>query len=252
MRRIGITILIIVVLACGAYAQKESSSPTDTVLNFYRALKDKHYIEGFRHSIYRSAVEGLSPGELHELEPDFAQTFSAIPDKIEPRGEQITGDTAVVFLKFEGMDAPQQVALIRVNGAWLVGDKDSFTEVSAQGRSFFFNTRILVNEDQAFETLSRMIDAELIYSRKFNGRNASMQELIRLDGVPKDLEGGESVGYHFTLTVSGDQRTFFATASPVAYGKSGRLSFYADINGVRAEDLKGQPASAKSPVYRAK
>jgi hypothetical protein len=252
MKRITIAILILIVLASGAYAQEQSSTPTGTVISFYRALKEKHYVEGFRHSIYRSAVEGLTPAELHELEPDFARTFSAIPDKIEPRGEQITGDTAVVFLKFDGVDAPQQVSLIRVNGTWLVGDKDSFGDVNAQGRSFFFNTRILVNEDEAFDMLSRMVDAELIYSRKFNGKNAPMQELIRLSAVPKDLEGGESGGYRFTLTVSGDSKTFFATATPVAYGKSGRLSFYADINGVRAEDLKGQPASEKSPIYKPK
>ncbi|HVG20529.1 MAG TPA: hypothetical protein VNI02_15875, partial [Blastocatellia bacterium] len=160
--------------------------------------------------------------------------------------------TAVVFLKFEGVDAPQQVALIRVNGEWLVGDADGFSEVKAQGRSFFFNTRILVNQGEAFETLSRMVDAELIYSRKFQGRHASMQELIRLGALPKELEGGESGGYRFALTLGGDQTTFFATASPVAYGKTGRLSFYADMNGVRAEDLKGQPASEKSPIYKAK
>lgn len=252
MKRISIITLTIVSLVAGTFAQKQSSSPTETVINFYRALKEKHYVEGFRHSIYRSAVEGLTPGELQELEPDFATTFSAIPDKIEPRGEQITGDTAVVFLKFDGTDGPQQVALIRVNGTWLVGDKDSFKEVSAQGRAFFFNTRILVNEDEAFEMLSRMIGAEFIYSKKFQGKNASMQELIRLGGVPKELESGESGGYRFALTLSGDQTTFFATASPVMYGKTGRLSFYADINGIRAEDLKGQPASEKSPVYRVK
>jgi hypothetical protein len=251
MKRITIIILALSTFVAQTSAQKQTS-PSDTVINFYQALKQKHYIEGFSHSIYRKAVEGLTPSELQDLEPDFAQTFSAIPDKIEPRGEQITGDTAVVFLKFEGMDAPQQVALIRINGEWLVGDKESFTEVNAQGRSFFFNTRIRVNEDEAFELLSRMIDAELIYSKKFQGKNATLQELIRLSGVPKDLESGESGGYRFTLTVSGDEKSFSAAASPIAYGKTGRLSFYADIDGVRAEDLKGQPASQKSPIYRAK
>jgi hypothetical protein len=252
MKRTAIIILISMALCVGASAQKQPPSPAEAVINFYRALKEKRYVEGFRHSIYRAAIEGLTPGELQELEPDFAATFSAIPDKIEPRGEQITGDTAVVFLKFDGIDAPQQVTLVRVGGEWLVGDMDGFNEVKAQGRSFFFNTRIQVNQDEAYDTLSRMIDAELIYSKKFQGKNASMAELIRLGGVPKELEGGESGGYRFALTVSDDRMTFFATACPVAYGKTGRLSFYADGNGVRAEDLKGQPATAKSPAYRAR
>jgi hypothetical protein len=252
MKRIIILILIISAGVLSVSAQKQAASPTETVIGFYHALKEKHYIEGFKHSIYRKAIEGLTASELQDLEPDFAQTFSAIPDKIEPRGEQITGDTAVVFLMFEGMGEPQQVALIRVNGEWLVGDKDGLTAVNAQGTNFFFNTRILVNEDEAFAMLSRIIDAELIYSRKFQGKNASMQDLLRLGGVPKELEGGAASGYRFTLTLSDDGKLFFATASPLLYAKTGRLSFYADARGVRAEDLKGRPASERSPTYQPK
>ncbi|HSO76015.1 MAG TPA: hypothetical protein VLU47_14365, partial [Blastocatellia bacterium] len=68
-------------------AQKPGS-PTQTVMNFYRALREKRYVEGFRQSIYRGAIEGLTAAELQDLEPDFARTFAAIPEKIEPRGEQ--------------------------------------------------------------------------------------------------------------------------------------------------------------------
>jgi len=40
------------------------------------------------------------------------------------------------------------------------------------------------------------------------------------------------------LTVSADQKTFFATALPVTYGKTGKVSFYADVHGLHGEDLK--------------
>ena len=251
MKRFAIFAITLMMLASATLAQK-TGSPTATTINFYRALKERRYVEGFRHSIYRIAIEGLSPAELQDLEPDFAQTFSSIPDKIEPKGEQITGNTATVFLMFEGVKEPQTVALIRVNGEWLVGDEESLAVIKAQGRAYFFNTRMLVNEDETVEMLQRMIGAEVIYSNKFQGRNAPLAELIRLGGVPKDLENGESNGYRFTLTLSADQSTFFATAVPVAYGKTGRLSFYADINGLHAQDLKGQAATAQSPVYQAK
>jgi hypothetical protein len=49
-----------------------------------------------------------------------------------------------------------------------------------------------------------------------------------------------------------DKTSFEAGAIPVEYGKTGRLSFYADAEGVRAEDRKGQPATVKSPVYSLK
>lgn len=251
MKRFTIFAIILMMPASATFAQK-AGSPTATTINFYRALKEKHYVEGFRHSIYRNAIEGLSPAELQDLEPDFAQTFSSIPDKIEPKGEQITGDTATVFLQFAGVAEPQTVALIRVNGEWLVGDQESLALIKTQGRAYFFNTRMLVDEDEAVEMLQRMIGAEVIYSTKFQGRNAPLAELIRLGGVPKDLENGEANGYRFTLTLSADQSTFSATAVPVAYGKTGRLSFYADLNGLRAQDLKGQPANAQAPAYQAK
>lgn len=242
------TIAIIAVAVAHSAAQQPGTSPTQTVINFYRALKQKHYVEGFHHSVYRAAVDGLSANELKDLEPDFAKTFAAIPDKIEPQDEQISGDSAVVKLTFEGMNSPQEVALIRVGGEWLVGDQEALTLVRAQGRSFFFNTRILVNETEAVEMLQRVIGAEIIYSQKFEGNCASLQELVKLGGVPKDIDD-QSGAYKFNFSLAADKKSFSATATPSAYGRSGRTSFYADLTGIRADDLKGRPASASSPVY---
>ena len=70
--------------------------------------------------------------------------------------------------------------------------------------------------------------------------------------MPKDLETGVANGYRFTMTLSADQSSFTALAAPVVYAKTGRLSFYADINGIRAQDLKGQPASLNSPIFQPK
>jgi hypothetical protein len=252
MKSTVISVIALMALALTAAAQKKAGSPSDTVISFYRALKDKHYVEGFRRSVYRSAVEGLTPAELKDLEPDFARTFAAIPDKIESSGEQITGDTATVSLKFGGVDEPQQVGLVRAGGEWLVGDKETLGLVNSQGRAFFFNARMLVNEGEAFEMLQRIIGAEIIYSRKFAGKNTTLAELIRLGGVPKDIEDGEASGYRFVLILSADALSFYATALPTSYGKTGKVSFYADINGVHGEDLKGQPATARSPIYQPK
>jgi hypothetical protein len=235
-----------------AVGQKKDGTPTDAAMNFYRALKEKRYVEGFRHSVYRNAVEGLTPAELQDLEPDFARTFSTIPEKIEARGEKITGQTATVSLKFEGAEDVQQVVLVRSGGEWLVGDQETLALVNAQGRAFFFNARMLENESEAYEMLQRIIGAEIIYSRKFEGRNIPLKELIRLNAVPKDIEDGEANGYGFTVTVSADEKSFFVTATPTAYGKTGKVSFYADINGVRGDDLKGHQATPRSSVYQLK
>ena len=97
MKRIIISVIALTLLVGAAFGQKKPGPPTDAVIGFYRALKQKHYVEGFRHSVYRNAVEGLTPAELQDLEPDFARTFATIPDKIEPSAEQISGSTATVF-----------------------------------------------------------------------------------------------------------------------------------------------------------
>jgi hypothetical protein len=251
MKRALAFVIIFTLFAGSALAQK-AQTPTATALSFYRALKEKRYVEGFRHSVYRGAVEGLSAAELQELEPEFARTFAQIPDKIEAQGEQVNGDTATVRLKFEGTEQPQVVALIRAGGEWLVGDQAALADVKQQGRAYFFNARMLANEDEAVDMLQHIVGAEIIYGRKYPGRCAPMAELIRLGGVPKDMETGVVNGYRFAMTLSADQSAFTVTAVPVVYAKSGRLSFYADINSIRAQDLKGQPATVNSPIFQPK
>ena len=235
-----------------ATAQTQKSSPSDVVVKFYRALKEKKYVEGFRYSIYRGAIEGLTPAELQDLEPDFSRTFSEIPEKIDAKGEQINGNTAVVFLHFEGLEKVQQVALIKQGNEWLVGDQESLAVVQQQGRSYFFNTRMEVNEDEAYDMIQRIISAEVLYARRYEGKNVSLAELVKLQGLPQEMEDGEADGYQFVLTLSSDQKSFFITATPTTYGRTGRLSFYADLKGVRAADKKGQMASKDSPPYQPK
>ena len=251
MQRIIVT-LISLALSVGVAAAPQAQSPTAAALSFYRALKEKRYVEGFRHSVYRGAVEGLSAAELQELEPDFARTFAQIPDRITPQGEQVAGDTATVTLKFADAEAPQAVALIRVGGEWLVGDQAALAEVKQQGRAYFFNARMIANEDETVDILQHIVGAEVIYGRKYPGRAASLAELIRLGGVSKEMETGVVGGYRYAMALSADQSSFTVSAVPVAYGKSGRLSFYADINGIRAQDLKGQAASASAPLFQPK
>ncbi|HEU4388407.1 MAG TPA: hypothetical protein VFV34_11465 [Blastocatellia bacterium] len=248
MTRVILSLLAAVLISPAALAQKEGS-PTHTALTFYQALRQKHYIEGFSKSVYRDAVKGLSAAELHDLEPDFVSTFSEIPDKIEARGEQVTGDTATVLLKFGASDAIQNVTLVKIKGEWLVGDKESLELVKAQGTNFFFNARIEVNESEVVDSLVRMIGAEFVYQKRFEGRCGSLAELIDHGALSRDLADGQMSGYQFTFNVAGDQKSFNVTATPIGYGRTGRLSFYADANGIRAEDAKGKTATEKSPVY---
>ena len=246
-----ITSAILLFLLCSAAsAQGKRLSPTETALQFYSALRDKRYVEGFAVSVYRGAVEGLTPDELRELEPDFTRTFATIPAKVEPGEEKVDGDTATVLLRFEDVDEPQQVVLLKVNGEWLVGDRDGLAAVKEQGRAFFFNTRMAVNEAETYEMLLRILSAELLYGQRHQGLQLSLAEMVKLGALPQDVQDGGASGYRLKMTLGEDAKAFFAIATPDAYGKTGRLSFYVDAGGVRAEDLKGQPATVRSPAYK--
>lgn len=248
MTRAILSLLTALLVFSPALAQKEGT-PTHTALTFYQALRQKRYIEGFSKSVYRDAVKGLSAAELSDLEPDFVSTFSEIPEKIEARGEQISGDTATVILKFGAQEALQNVTLVRIKGEWLVGDKESLELVRAQGKNFFFNARMEVNESEVVDTLVRMIGAEFVYQKQFEGQCGGLAELIEHGALSRDLADGQMSGYQFTFNLATDKKSFNVTATPIGYGRTGRLSFYADANGVRAEDAKGKPATEKSPLH---
>ena len=248
----AVSLTLLAPICAQSAGSQKAQSPTEAAMAFYRALKEKHYLEGFKHSVYRAAVEGLTPAEMSDLEPEFARTFARIPEKIEAGGEEIKGDTATVTLRFEGLEELQVVALVHVGGEWLVGDREALAEVKRQGRAYFFNARMLANEDETVDLLAHLVGAQVIYGKKYPGRCATLEELIRLGGVPREIESGQASGYHLTMLLSVDQSSFTASAVPLSYGKTGRLSFYADLNGIRAQDLKGQPATKNSPPFQPK
>lgn len=229
-----------------ASAQKQLS-PSETVLAFYRLLRAQQYHEGFAVSVFHEAVDGLSDEELAELSTDFQQTFAEIPDKITIRGEQISGDTATVFVQFGADETAQEVGLVRDEGRWLVGDRDSLERVHQEKTEFFFNARIRVNQDQVFQVLRRIArtEAVLFQTRK---AYASLDDLVATEGFGSDLENGISNGYRFIVNLTPDRQAFTAIAVPVRYGRTGRLSFFTDGRSVFAADARGLAVNEQSPV----
>jgi hypothetical protein len=228
-------------------AAQEAETPAGVVKQFYEHLKAKRYVEGFRLSVYRPAVEGLSAEEMRDLAPEFERMAVALPEKVETSGEQISGETATVFIKLAAVAQPQEVGLVRVEGQWRVGDRETYDLVKRQGRAFFLNTRLRVAEAETNEWLLEILGAELIHF-KAKQRYTTLEELVKLGGVSRQFVA--NTNYRFDLKVSEDGRGFSVTAVPAAYGRTGKLSFYADQDSVvRAEDKAGQPATAASPAY---
>src|SRR5213592_2470579 len=108
--RLGIsfacTSVLMLSLAQLTPAQGLVRSPSDTVREFYKAMREKRFREAFAMSIYKPAIENLKPQEFEDLRPDFDNMAAAIPDAVEIKGEQVSGETATVFVKVPSLDDP--------------------------------------------------------------------------------------------------------------------------------------------------
>jgi len=228
-------------------------SPTETMREFYKMMRDKKFREAFGMSIYRPAIEGLSPQEFEELRPDFEKmaivVSERIPEKVDITGEQISGDAATVFVKVLDADGKEKIepaSLIKIDNTWIVGDKENLELVKKDGKKFFFEARINAHHSDVQDMMTRISLAQVVYSQGHNGQFANTAELITAGLVPKDIEGTDSTGYRFQIVRSGDGKSWYATAEPAQYGRTGRLSFYLDASGVRSGDAGGKPLVVKN------
>jgi hypothetical protein len=246
--------LLIVMIAGPSTALAQTPrSPTETVREFYKMMREKKFREAFGMSIYRPALEGLSTQEFEELRPDFEKMAIAvserIPEKVDITGEQISGDAATVFVKVLDADGKEKIepaSLIKLENSWVVGDKENLELVKKAGKKFFFEARINAHHSDVQDLMTRISLAQVVYSQGHNGQFGNTAELITAGLIPKDIEGAESTGYRFQIVRSADGKSWYATAEPAQHGRTGRLSFYLDASGVRSGDAGGKPLVVKN------
>lgn len=228
-------------------AARQVKSPAETVLAFYGLLREQRYMDGFAYSVYRDAVEGLSEADLVELMPEFQQTFAAIPEKIEIKGEQVGTDAATVFAAFGDSAAVQEVALVKVDGRWLVGDREALEQVQRDRTAFFFNARIHVNQTETYRILKRIVGSQDVRFQS-SKRYADLAELTSQDGLKGDFEGESASGYRFMVNLTPARDAYTVIAIPIKYGRTGKLSFFSDGKAIRAADAQGMPVNEQAPV----
>ena len=244
--------LLLLAFSSTALAQAQRT-PTETVREFYKMMREKKFREAFGMSIYRPALEGLSAQEFEDLRPDFERVAIAITEKIpanmDVTGEQISGDSATVFVKVldpDGKEKVEPATLIKVDNVWIVGDRENLALVKKEGKKFFFEARINAHHNDVQDMMTKIMLGQVAYSQSHDGKFGNMAELIAAGYIPKDLEGTDSTGYRFKVVRSADSKSWYATAEPVQYGRTGRLSFYLDASGVRSGDVGGKPLIVKN------
>src|SRR5438445_11579292 len=86
-----VRLLIIAGLCCSlAVGEGPHASPSDTVREFYKAMREKRFREAFATSIYKPAIQGLKQEDVDDLRPEFEKVTAALSGKIEVTGDQIS------------------------------------------------------------------------------------------------------------------------------------------------------------------
>ena len=125
----------------------------------------------------------------------------------------------------------------------------AFVLASVAGAASVTNqTPAEMNESIAMGLLQMVANAEETYkSGEGKGNYTTLDKLISANLVQKDAL--DRYGYRFEVMVSGTH--FEATAVPIEYGKTGRLSYFIDESGVlRGGDHGGGPASLSDKGLR--
>ncbi|HEX8475353.1 MAG TPA: hypothetical protein VF666_15085 [Pyrinomonadaceae bacterium] len=231
-------------------AAKAGAAPSDVVREFYKAMREKRFREAFGMSIYRPAIEGLSAEEYEELRPDFENLARDIPEKIDINGEQISGETATVFMRVadakSGEAQTEPVTLVRDGSAWIVGDRANQELVKKQGKQFFMEARIAAHHSEVQAELQQIAKAQFVYHSKNEGVYADLATLASEGLVAQETARGQALGYQFQLMLGKENRSYAVRAEPLRYGRTGRLSFFMDAGGIASKDTGGKPLKVSS------
>jgi hypothetical protein len=110
-------------------------------------------------------------------------------------------------------------------------------------------TRTIAYESEAYEAMQRIVEAEKAYAARNRGRYATLDELIKAKLVAFDFAKlkEKEQSYRYELKLKANAAGYEATATPVKYGRQGRLSFFVDEAGkIRQADKNGEPATVKN------
>ena len=111
---------------------------------------------------------------------------------------------------------------------WIIKTVEGKDEqlVKKEGNKYFFAVRIEAYQEEAKDMLDRIMKAQMVMGLKNKGAYADMPALIENNFVPADVSNVG--GYKYNLVLSADKTKYKATADPVIYGRTGKLSFVAE------------------------
>ena len=228
------------------------NSPADTVRAFYTRLREGKFREAIHLTNLRPAIEGLTDDELKEFSVDFQAIAKQVPAELEINGEIISGNNATVTAKLPGEDEEtlelQQVRLRKEGEHWVILSADDETEkaIKREGKNYFYALKVTTHQEEAKKMLERIAKAQLAHATQNSGTYTDSAKLIEQGFLPNDVLSSESTGYTYALTLGPDSKSYYATATPAVYGKTGKMSYLlqpvpGSLPRVSSEDNGGKP-----------
>lgn len=253
--RLAILLLAVTTLAAGFAAPvcpqaQTSRAPSDVVRDFYKAMREHRFRDAWSMTIYKPAIEGLTADEMEDLRVDFEERAARIPEQVEITGEQITNNSATVFVKVPATESSPQitsqpVTLINSAGAWIIGSEADQAEVKKKGRRFFLDALIEEHQSDIEDFLKRLMAVEAAYAQGHNGAFGDLPALIKASLMSDEIADPKAMGYAIHVIVANNGRSYIATAEPARYGHTGKLSFWMDNTGdIKRADNEGKPLNA--------
>ncbi len=227
------------------------NSPADTVRIFYKNLREQRFREALFLTNLRPAIEGLTENELKDLQIDFAPLAGQIPADVSINGEIIVENNATVTAKLPDNDTDQlglqEIKLRRENDVWVIltVDEEAEKEIKKEGKNYFFALKIETHQQEAKAMLNRIDKAQMIFAMQNKGIYGDIPALIGSEFLPEDIQTPETTGYTYKIYLSTDKKSFTATAEPAVYGKTGKLSFWYEVNGSKTSSLHNKDNNGK-------
>jgi len=236
-------------MAVGVSAGQTQRGPADVVREFYKAMREHRFKDAWSMSVYKPAVDGLTPEEMEDLRPFFEAQAAPIPEQLQIDNEKIAGNTAQVFVRLPPTDSSPQltskpVDLIKSSGVWIIGTDSERETVKKAGGRYFLDAVVDLNEDNLSDVLKRLVGMEAVYAKANKDLFGDLKALVAAGLMSDDMFDPKTSGYNFRLTTTG--KTYVVTAEPVHYGRTGKLSFWMDQTGtIKSADNGGKPLVIK-------
>ena len=236
----------------GATIEIDANSPADTVRVFYKDLRENRFRDAMFLTNLRPAIEGLTDTELADLQLDLAPIAQQIPTEIEINGEIISGNYATVTAKLPDNETKQielqEIRLRKEGNFWIILTVDEQAEaaVKKDGNKYFFNLRLQTHESEAKAMMERISKAEMVYALQNGGFYGEINALVEKGFLPEDALTADSTGYNYKIFVASDKKKYYATAEPVVFGKTGKLSFLLELDDKKAPRLTAKENDGQS------